>query len=64
MHRHHNPVAIVMVTEGRAEISKENGFDAELVRTGDWTWRIAESPYSIKNAGDAPIAVVVNEGRR
>ena len=63
IHRHQNPALIVLVTEGRAEVSKDNGFGAELVRMGDWTWRQPGSPYTIKNAGTAPISVVVNEGR-
>jgi quercetin dioxygenase-like cupin family protein len=64
LHRHRNDVAVVLVTDGRAEVSKENGFGAELEQQGAWTWREAESGYTITNPGSAPIVVVVNEGRR
>jgi quercetin dioxygenase-like cupin family protein len=64
VHRHRNPVVVIQVDEGRTEVSKENGFHAELTRMGDWTWRDAESAYTIRNAGDAAVSVVVNEGRR
>lgn len=64
LHRHRNPVAIVQVGEGRAEVSKENGFDVELIEMGQWTWRDAESPYTVFNAGSAPLTIVVNEARR
>jgi quercetin dioxygenase-like cupin family protein len=64
VHRHRHSTAIVLVTDGHAEVTKENGFGADLVEMGGWTWRDAESPFTIRNAGDAPIAVVVNEARR
>jgi quercetin dioxygenase-like cupin family protein len=64
LHRHSNDVAIVQVTDGRAEVTKENGFHAELMRMGSWTWREASSPYTIRNAGDAPVSIVINEARR
>jgi quercetin dioxygenase-like cupin family protein len=63
IHRHQKPALIVLVTDGRAEVSKENGFGAELVKMGDWTWRQPGSPYTIRNAGTTPISVVVNEAR-
>lgn len=64
VHRHRHATALVLVTDGRAEVSKEHGFGAELTAMGSWTWRDPESPYSIRNAGTEPIAVVVNEARR
>jgi quercetin dioxygenase-like cupin family protein len=64
VHRHRNSAAIVQVTEGRVEVSKATGFGAELTRMGDWTWRDPGSPYTIRNAGNTPVAVVVNEPRR
>jgi quercetin dioxygenase-like cupin family protein len=64
VHRHRHSTAIVLVTDGHAEVTKQNGFGADLVEMGAWTWRDAESPFTIRNLGDAPIAVVVNEARR
>jgi hypothetical protein len=55
---------VVQVSDGRVEVSKENGFGAELTSMGGWTWRDAESPYTIKNAGTTPVSVVVNEARQ
>jgi quercetin dioxygenase-like cupin family protein len=60
---HQNNVLIVQATPGRVEVSKPNGFGAELVGEGDWTWRNPGVAYTIKNAGTAPVSVVVNEGR-
>jgi quercetin dioxygenase-like cupin family protein len=64
LHRHSNTAVIIQVSDGRTEVSKENGFGAELTRNGDWTVREAGSPYTIRNAGSAPVSVVVNEARR
>lgn len=61
---HSNPAIAVLVTEGHADVSNEKGHGADLVRMGDWTWREAGTSYRIRNAGDTPISVVVNEGRR
>lgn len=61
--RHQNNAVIVQVTPGRVEVSKENGFGAELTGEGDWTWRDPGSSYTIRNAGSAPVSVVVNEPR-
>jgi quercetin dioxygenase-like cupin family protein len=64
VHRHRYDVALVQVTDGQVEVSKENGFGAELNGMGSWAWREAESPYTIKNVGTAPVAVVINEAKR
>jgi quercetin dioxygenase-like cupin family protein len=64
VHRHRYDVAVVQVTDGSVQVTKENGFGAELNAMGSWTWREAESPYTIKNVGAAPVSVVVNEARR
>jgi hypothetical protein len=58
-----NPSVVVQVSEGHAEVTKEEGFGADLEAMGDWTWRDANSPYQIRNAGTTPLSVVVNEGR-
>jgi quercetin dioxygenase-like cupin family protein len=64
LHRHRHPAVVIQVSEGRVEVSRENGLGAELARIAEWTWREAESPYRIRNVGATPVAVVVNEGRR
>ena len=62
--RQSNPGIVVLVTEGHADVSNEEAHGADLTRMGDWTWREAGTAYRIRNAGSAPISVVVNEGRR
>ncbi len=61
--RHQNNAVIIQVSPGRVEVSKENGFGAELTGEGDWTWRDPGSAYTIRNAGSARVSVVVNEPR-
>jgi len=61
--RSRNPSVVVQVSDGHAEVTKEKGFGADLEKMGDWTWRDANSPYQIRNAGTTPLSVVVNEGR-
>ncbi|MEX2581812.1 MAG: hypothetical protein WD766_00935 [Gemmatimonadota bacterium] len=61
---HHNPALIVQVSDGHTEVTKENGFGADLEEMGDWTWRDPHSSYRIRNAGSTPVSVVVNEGRQ
>lgn len=64
VHRHRNPVVIVQVTEGEAEVVRDDGFGDQLHGLGKWAWREAEGTYRLRNAGDAPVAVVVNEARK
>jgi hypothetical protein len=61
--RTRNPSVVVQVSDGHAEVTKEKGFGADLDNMGDWTWRDANTAYRIRNAGTAPLSVVVNEGR-
>lgn len=61
--RHQNDAMIALVSAGRLEVSKPNGFGAELAREGDWTWRDRDTPYVIRNPGPSAVSVVVNEAR-
>jgi len=61
--RHQNDALIVQVSAGRVEVTRSNGFGAELAREGDWTWRDPGTPYVIRNPGTVPVSVVVNEAR-
>jgi quercetin dioxygenase-like cupin family protein len=63
VHTHQNPAVVVQVTDGQVQVTKENGFGAELDGQGDWTWRDAGSPYQIRNVGSEIVFVVVNEAR-
>lgn len=64
VHRHRNPVVIVQATEGKAEVLREDGFGSQLHGLGEWAWREARGTYRLRNAGDEPVAVVVNEARK
>jgi len=63
-HLHRHPALIIQVSDGRAQVTRSDGFGADLTMAGHWTWREAESPYRLRNVGSAPVTVVVNEGRR
>jgi hypothetical protein len=58
-----NPTVVVQVSDGHTEVTKQKGFGADLDGMGDWTWRDANTPFQIRNAGTMPLSVVVNEGR-
>lgn len=60
---HKNPTFIILVSDGRTRVTKENGFGAELTKQGDWTMRESDSPFSIRNDAREPVSIVVNEAR-
>lgn len=64
VHRHRHDVLVVQVTEGKTHVTRADGITRELTQMGDWAWRDQESAYQIRNAGDTPVTVVVNEARR
>lgn len=63
VHRHENPVVIVQVTDGEAEVLRDDGFGSQLHGLGEWAFREAGGTYRLHNAGDTPVSVVVNEAR-
>ena len=63
--QHHlNPSVVVQVSDGLTHVTREDGITAELTEMGDWAWRNPESMFRIRNAGNIPVSVVVNEARR
>lgn len=54
----------VLATPGLVHVTREDGITSELDSPGDWIWRNPEVGYTIRNAGSAPVSVVINEGRR
>jgi quercetin dioxygenase-like cupin family protein len=64
LRHHHNPAAVVQVSDGLVHVTRVDGITQELDSMGDWAWRDAESPFLIRNVGTEPVAVVINEGRR
>jgi hypothetical protein len=59
-----NPGIIVQVSDGIVHVSRADGISNELTAMGDWAWRNADSPFQIRNAGQVPVTVVINEARR
>ena len=64
MIRHLHDALVVQVTDGETHVTREDGITRELTAMGDWAWRDMGSPYQIRNVGDVPVSVVVNEARR
>ena len=62
--RHLNPTVVVQVSDGVTHVTREDGITGELTEMGDWAWRDPGSPFQIRNAGNRPLSVVVNEARR
>lgn len=59
-----NPNVIVQVTPGIVHVTRADGITAELTSMGDWAWRDAQSPYTVKNLSNETIEIVINEARR
>ncbi len=59
-----NPSVVVQVTAGKVHVSRADGITAELDEMAKWTWREANSDYQIRNVGNVPVELVVNEARR
>jgi len=61
---HKYPSIIIQVTDGVTHVTRNDGINNELDAMGDFAWRKPDSPYIVRNTGKAPVAVVINEGRR
>lgn len=59
-----NPSVVVQLTDGKVHVSRADGITAELDEMAKWTWREANSSYQIRNVGNVPVELVVNEARR
>lgn len=64
LHRHQNPAVIIQVTDGRAEVLRDDGFGDELHAQGEFSFQEPGGTYRVHNAGDAPVGVVVSEVRK
>ncbi len=64
VHRHRNPAVIVQVSDGEGEVLRDDGFGSQLHGEGKWAFREAEGTYRLRNAGDTPVSIVVNEARQ
>lgn len=61
---HHNPSIVVQVSDGLTHVTRTDGITAELTAMGSWAWRAPHGAYQVRNMGDTPVEVVINEARR
>lgn len=61
---HHNPSLVVQVSEGTVHVTREDGITNELNSMGSWAWRNANSAYQVRNVGNVPVKIVIDEARR
>ena len=64
LQKHQQAGFVAQGTPGLLHVTREDGITSELDAPGDWAWRKANMGYTVKNAGSAPVMVVINEGRR
>jgi len=61
---HDNHTVVVQGSAGVIHITREDGLTRELDSAGNWEWREPGSPFIVKNMGDLPVIVAINEGRQ
>jgi len=61
---HDNHTVVVQGSAGIIHITREDGLTRELDSAGNWEWREPGSPFIVKNMGDLPVIVAINEGRQ
>ena len=61
---HLNPTFVILVSDGNAHVSRDDGITAELLNIGDWAHQSEDSSFLIRNPGAETIEVVINEARR
>ncbi|MFP3948124.1 MAG: cupin domain-containing protein [Gemmatimonadota bacterium] len=64
VHQHENPAIIIQVTDGEAEVVRDNGFGDKLYAQGEFSFQDPGGTYRVHNAGDQPVGVVVSEVRK
>lgn len=63
MQTHANHTVVVQRTEGVVHITREDGLTRELNAPGQWEWRHPGAAFMVRNMGNSPISVAINEGR-
>ena len=54
---------VIQVTDGLAEVLREDGFGDRLGTEGTYSFQDPGSTYRIRNAGSTPVGIVLNEAR-
>ena len=60
---HDNHTVVVQGSDGVVHVTREDGLTRELDSAGEWEWRQPGSPFIVKNMGNLPVIVAINEGR-
>jgi len=60
---HNNHTVVVQRTEGVVHITREDGLSRELDAAGKWEWRTPGSSFMVRNMGNTPVIVAINEAR-
>lgn len=63
MQTHANHTVVVQRTEGVVHITREDGLTRELNAAGQWEWRLPGAAFMVRNMGNSPVSVAINEGR-
>lgn len=64
VHEHENPAVIIQVTDGRAEVLRDNGFGDQLHAQGEFSFQEPGGTYRVHNGGDETVGVVISEVRK
>jgi len=60
---HINHTVVIQGSAGIVHVTREDGLTRELDSAGKWEWRKPGSPFTVKNMGNLPVIVTINEGR-
>ena len=60
---HDNHTVVVQGSDGVVHVTREDGLTRELDSAGEWEWRQPGSTFMVKNMGNLPVIVAINEGR-
>ena len=60
---HDNHTVVVQGSAGIVHVTRVDGLTRELDSAGEWEWRKPGSPFTVKNMGNLPVIVAINEGR-
>ncbi|NKB32484.1 MAG: hypothetical protein GKR91_05240 [Pseudomonadales bacterium] len=60
---HDNHTVVVQGSAGLVHVTRDDGLTRELDAAGEWEWRTPGSSFLVRNMGNAPVIVAINEGR-
>ena len=60
---HDNHTVVVQASAGLVHVTRNDGLTRELNAAGEWAWRMPGSSFLVRNMGNSPVVVAINEGR-